>query len=860
MTDPAPSSPSPAHRSTDPPPPSPAWWWGIGAALFVSGAISLVYQVLWMRRLGLLFGNTSQAAATTLTAFFLGLALGGHFGGRLAARLKRPLRAYAAAEIGIALGAAFYFALMGAYRSIVPVISGPLGDHPALFLGAKFLLGVVVLLPASLMIGATLPLVGEYMLRSRDQLGRGGTVLYAINTLGAAFGTWLAGFYLPLALGFDATYRLAMAGNLTLGAILLIAGRLVPESVPLPPSVAPDPGAAPGPSWNRVRWLAALSGAVTLALEVLWTHMFSQVLHNSVYTFAIILISFLLALTAGSWLAHRRIRAGADGVRTVVVLLGAGSLLVALSPWTFYALTGGLRYIADRQGWGAYLALVFALAAVVIVPPTTLLGTVFPLLLKLSEKHARSAGRTVGDLVAINTLAAIAGSLLAGFALLSWVGLWSAIRFVAGLSLLGVPLIAARHLPGASVARWSAAAAGLLVLSVTGWGQPPVVRLDADDEEVLVQQWEGPAGVVAVVRNTSGLVIKVNNHYTLGGSGSAEDERRQGLLPLLLHPHPAEVFYLGMGTGITASAAITQGVRRATVCELVPDVITAARAHFAPFTGALFTDPRTRIIAEDGRMFLQVTDERYDVIVSDLFVPWEARAGNLYSLEHFRTVRDRLRPGGVFAQWLPCYQMSRQEVAIVARTLLEVFPQVTVWRGDWKVNSPTLALVAVLDPAPLDPEAVKRRIATTSDPALLGSLGPGVTRLLWGYCGNLSAARQLVSDAPINSDDHPLIEYLAPITHRRANTRRASWLTGETLIAWLEELQAAVPPERDPYLARVPEALRGHARAGLLSHRGAMLRRAGRTNEVAANDEAMREVLIRLIRAGSGSPAPLSGE
>jgi hypothetical protein len=296
------------------------------------------------------------------------------------------------------------------------------------------------------------------------------------------------------------------------------------------------------------------------------------------------------------------------------------------------------------------------------------------------------------------------------------------------------------------------------------------------------------------------------------------------------------------------------------VCELVPEVITAARAHFAPFTGALFTDPRTRIIAEDGRTFLQITDERYDVIVSDLFVPWEARAGNLYSLEHFRTVRDRLRPGGVFAQWLPCYQMSRQEVAIVARTLLEVFPQVTVWRGDWKVNSPTLALVAVLDPAPLDPEAVARRIATTPDPALLGSLGTGVTRLLWGYCGNLSAARRLVFDAPINSDDHPLIEYLAPITHRRAHTRQASWLTGENLIEWLEELQAAVPPERDPYLALVPEASRGHARAGLISHRGAMLRRAGRVQEVAGNDEAMRELLIRLIRAGSGNPAPLSGE
>ena len=803
-----------------------------------------------MRRLGLLFGSTSQAAATTLTAFFLGLALGGHFGGRWAARLSRPMLAYGLVEIGIAVGAAFYFALMGLYRSLVPLLSGSLGDQPALWLTAKFLLGVAVLLPASLMIGATLPLAGETLLRRRDQLGRGGTALYALNTLGAALGAYLAGFILPLALGFDVTYRLAMAGNLVLGAVLMFASRTGSRSR-LEPAVAPATGAPTGPSWNRVRALAALTGGVTLALEVLWTHMFSQVLHNSVYTFAIILISFLLALAGGATLAHRRIRAGADMVRTCDTLLAAGALLVALSPWTFFALTGGLRYVAENQGWGAYQALVFALAAVVIVPPTTLLGAVFPLLLKFSEPHAPSSGRAVGDLVAINTLAAIVGSLLAGFALLSWIGLWSAIRFVSGLALLGVPLIAAGHLPRGVVVRGAAVAVAVLVLSLTGWAQPPALRLDPHDEEVLIQRWEGPAGVIAVVRNTGGLVIKVNNHYTLGGSGSAEDERRQGMLPLLLHPHPREVFYLGMGTGITASAAVGTTVERATVCELVPEVITAARAHFVPFTGSLFSDPRTRILAEDGRTFLQVTGERYDVIVSDLFVPWEARAGNLYSLEHFRTVRDRLRPGGVFAQWLPCYQMSRQELAIVARTMLEVFPQVTVWRGDWKINSPTLALVAVNEAAPLDPATVTRRIAETPDPALLSSVGNAASRMMWSYCGNLSAARELVAKAPINTDDRPLIEYLAPITHRRADTRGASWLTGEHLIAWLEELQAAVPPESDPYLARFPEAQRGYARVGLISHRGAMLRRAGRMEDVAVNDEAMRVLLLQLIRAAA---------
>src|SRR6185295_13420485 len=189
-------------------------------------------------------------------------------------------------------------------------------------------------------------------------LGRGGTVLYAVNTLGAALGTWLAGFYLPLAVGFGVTYLMAMGANLALGIALLWAARSAVGPRPAFTPAAPESHAVVGPSWNRIRALAALTGGVTLALEVLWTHMFSQVLHNSVYTFAIILITFLVALAGGSWLAHHLIGTGRDRVRTLVTLLAAGSLLVALSPWTFYALTGGLRYLAEHQGWGGYLAVV----------------------------------------------------------------------------------------------------------------------------------------------------------------------------------------------------------------------------------------------------------------------------------------------------------------------------------------------------------------------------------------------------------------------------------------------------------------------------------------------------------------------
>ncbi len=823
----------------------------VPVAFFLSGAVSLIYQVLWMRELGLLFGNTVQAGATTLTAFFLGLAVGGWVAGAIAPRLANPLRAYGWVEFGVAATALIYFGLMDLYRLLMPALFHRLGTQSAAFLLAKFLLGIVVLLPPSCLIGATLPLVGEHVVRCRETLGRGGTLLYAINTLGAAAGAYAAGFVLPLALGFHGAYALAIATNVALGIVLVVAGRSPAPTLADTPPGGVSPSAL---SWGRVRALALSSGVVTLALEVLWTRMFAQVLHNSVYTFAIILITFLLALALGSLLAHRLARATTPPEQVLTWLLGVGAILVALSPGLFFVLTGGLRYVADRAGWIGYQVVVFSLAVLVLGPPTLALGTVFPYLMKLGETPTRGGGRTLGSLVAINTLGGIAGSLLAGFGLISWFGLWSSLRLIGLLTLGGLAFLGARG--SAPVLRWSVAMAGLAVVFATGWARPPAVRLDPIDQERLIDLREGPAGTVAVVQSPNGLVIKVNNHYTLGGSASFLNERRQGMLPLLLHPHPRDVYYLGLGTGITASAALVPGVERVTVCELVPDVIRMSRLHFGPWVGALFSDPRVRMVAEDGRTFLRLTDERFDVIVSDLFVPWEARAGSLYSLEHFRSACAHLAPGGVFAQWLPLYQLSRREFDIVANTMLQVFPHVTVWRGDYSVTTPAAVLIGRLDAAPLDPEIVRRRIHEVPDPYLLVGSGPRAAPLMWSYVGNLVAARSLVDRAPLNTDDRPLIEYLAPVTHRRVGGRTASFLIRDQLITWCESFQRAVPPATDPYLSRLAPQERGFSVASFYTLESAVDRRIGRDAAADSADAKLQAVLSDLFR----KPLGVSGE
>ena len=197
--------------------------------------------------------------------------------------------------------------------------------------------------------------------------------------------------------------------------------------------------------------------------------------------------------------------------------------------------------------------------------------------------------------------------------------------------------------------------------------------------------------------------------------------------------------------------------------ELGADVVEAARTYFEPYVHGLFEDPRASVVAEDGRNYLLGTSERFDVIVADLFMPWKVGVGSLYSLEHYEVARDRLKDGGLYVQWLPLYQMSRKELGVVARTMCEVFALVTLWRGTIAPGWETVALVGHRDAAPLDRDAIERRLAESGNIALReqrvdsgNDADVEVPRLafrdvLLQYSGNLMAAERLLRTYPVNT-------------------------------------------------------------------------------------------------------------
>lgn len=653
--------------------------------LFIlSGFAALACEVSSSRQVGLVVGNTAWAASLVLAAVFAGMAAGQMLGGRLAGRV-RPLAGYGVAELTAA-----------GWAALVPTLLGAI-DSAGLTDAATAALAFAALLPVAAAFGATLPFVAEH-LAIRQAAGRRVALAYGLNTAGGLAGVATATAFLVVTVGVRGSGYLAAGVSALCGlAAYALATR---AERPIRPPASDD---AVRPAGPPVAWwlVAAVSGFVTIALEVLYARLFALVLHNSTYTFGAVVAVFLAGLALGAALvaalgrlvSPRLLAAAGCGLGAVAV---AGSLVV------FVRLTG-FDYVAPADTFGGYLADVFGLVAAVVLPPAVLLGAAFPAALAVA-----AGGGRVGSLTAANTLAGAAGALAAGFLLAPAAGLWGAFGVCVALAgLVGVGfLLAESRTRTASGAGLAVALAG--VIAVVG---PAPLSQSAGRGEEVVQRWESEYGWIDVTRSRSdgSLRVRQNLHYRHGSTSSAAREYRQGRLPLLLHPDPAEVAFLGLGTGITAAPVVAdRAVKSAVVVELIPEVVDAARLLAGANRGVV-DDPKVRVEVGDARRFLRRTDRRFDVVVADLFVPWESRAGYLYTAEFYADVRRRLKPGGLFCQWLALYQFGPDEFELVADTFAAGFPVATLWWGQLDGRYPMLALVGTEGPIDLDPRRLAAR-------------------------------------------------------------------------------------------------------------------------------------------------------
>lgn len=796
----------------------------IHGVAFASGVAALLYQVVWMRWFQVLFGSTAYAASATLCAFFAGLAIGAAYFGRRSRTIRRPLRAFAGIEAGAALVALLVPFVFAANDAIYPFLYDRLSDSPGAFVVTKFALAMLVMLPPSILLGGSFPLLTAGSIAEAGELGTRGTRLYAINTLGAASGSLIGSLWLPEAVGVRTTYAIAMACSLAAAATALGlergARRVSADARPADP-----PPPAPGARLS-LRAISFASGFGTLAFEVLLIHAIALRLDHSVYSHGVVLFAVLICLALGAqfvaWTAHR--------VRVEALLGFAWSgvvLSILLVPFQ-------LRSYETAAGMGGVVRGLDA--ALWLGAPALLFGAlILPLTFRLAEDERGAAGHRVGGLLAVNTVGGILGSLVASFVLLAWFGVGVAFAIVA----LVYAVVAVACAPDVT-RRWQrgavfAVAFAAIFLSPLDPRVLPPVELAPGDR--LVDLREGPYGAISVIDHAGGRVMKMNNHYTLSGSGVRDAlKERAGHIPLLLHPDPGKVLFIGSATGHTAGAAVLHDVEEIGLVEIIPAVHDLAAEHFAASNRDVYRDPRARRIVEDGRNHLRATDETYDVIVGDLFSPWRPGVGALYAREHFEAVRERLTRSGVFCQWFPLYQHREESFASVAASFLEVFPEAHVFRADFYRKLPRVALVAFKGETP-KVEAVNARIRAFAAQGI-SDRWVSYPRAFWMlYAGPLAAAGAPLLEAVPTSDDRPQFEYLAGRT------------TGAEIERWLFRRWPA-------WHARLTDAaLAGGdfaaARAAVRSGANLLKLNALET----ARDRAAHESEIQRLR--EGIPAPL---
>jgi len=760
---------------------------------FLSGAAALAYEVLWMRRFSVLLGATAPAVAAALTAFFAGLGLGSYLLGRLAPRLNRPLRAFALLEIGTALSALAVEPMLGAIQPVYAWLYDGSGESVVLHLTLRVGVAVIaVLVPATCM-GGTLPLLAQLVAARAQSLGVHAGGLYAVNTLGAACGALAVPAVLLPSFGVVGALAAVVMTSLLIAACALRLAPLAEAQAAVDSSRRAEPPLERRTKAQKARpmrggalTLAFVSGTITLALQALATRAFALVHENSVYSFATVVAVFLTGLGGGAAFARAALQRGIAARGLVAIgWAGAGAWMVVLP--ALFVRTTRLDYVAGGR-FLAHEAHLAALVGAALLAPSILLGLALPALMQEEGETGRQGGPAVGAILAANTAGAILGPLLVLFAVAPAVGLWTAVSLLGALS-IACAAIAARG-AGRAVRRTLAAAVAIASIAflVIPPGSLPRMKLSGTDR--LLDLREGAFGSVAVVEHDGHRRIKLNNFYVLGGTAAAGDERLQGHIPLLLHPQPERVAYLGLGTGISLSAIGFHPIREVLALELVPEVASVARDWFGEANLGVLADPRIQVRAEDARSYVGATRDRFDVVIGDLVVPWRRGESSLYTRDSFESVRRVLAPAGLYCQWVPLYQISEAEFDSIAASFLDVFPHTTLWR-DFNAGQAVVALIGHTDSGGLDPEVAddrSRALAASPDrsnPYLSHPAG------LWLYfVGPLDPAQHRFRSAPRNRDDSPWVELASPRLHVRIESGEASAFVGRPLKARLDETRA----------------------------------------------------------------------
>ncbi|WP_224366204.1 fused MFS/spermidine synthase [Hyalangium versicolor] len=722
---------------------------------FVSGLSGILFEVLWTRIFTYLLGGTTHSVTAVITAFMLGLGLGSYLFGRISDRQTQPLRLYGLLELGVAFSGllAFY-----AFRHIESLYSALYAWAPqATIKWLVFFIAFVFVSLSATLIGGTLPVLARYVVDRDDGLKARLGQLYSINTLGAAAGAILM-IGLVWVLGYEVGYHLALMLNAVTGlGALLLSRRHGPTPTTLTeasPAPAPSPEAGETLDGRILLPAFAVSGFCALAYEVIWFRLLDFLLLGRLTTFACVLSVYLLGISLGSLAFSRWSPAGLSDLKLFVAFETVLGFLGLLS----------LPLLSVISGAG-HRSLSIAVGFLILFAMTLLLGGLFPLAGKLHAAPLRLLGRSVGSIYSANTAGSVLGSFLTGFVLFPAIGTSATLLLVAMLNLavaVGVAGLAIRPMS----AKWLGMGALLTAVGLAGWlGDDWLTRyyehVSLRPDFHIIAERESSLQPVMVAENPQGERVLLGGPFQSGETVPArrQTQKLQAHLPMLVHSNPQRVLEIGYGVGELARTLLLYQPELLHLVELDENMVPMAEQYFGALNEHASTRPNVRVDVMDGRHFLKMSQEQYDVIMSDSMILASEGSLRLYTEEHFIEARKHLRPGGVALAWLPL-NAGTTKAMVILKTFQKVFPQSLLWLP-LGLNTQEAFIVGFRDEARIDLAAWQQKFdhVARADLGAFGWDSPGL--FFASFRAGPERLKEIADRVPLlNRDMNPVLDFL----------------------------------------------------------------------------------------------------
>lgn len=653
---------------------------------FASGISGLIYEIVWLRILSRITGVTTYATAVTVAAFMAGLGLGSFIFGKFIDKRKDHLRIYAILQLSIAAIALVTPIFLNASVTIYKYIHQISNHNPNLILLARVLVSFICLLIPATLMGGTLPVLTAYLVKKGGLFGKNFSLLYGLNTLGAVLGVILSGFITIGSIGEWNTTFIAVLINFTVGAVALSLHKKALESlketeITEEKAIAPpDTTISPYPDVVRTIVLISIliSGFTALAYEVIWSRQLILFLETSIYAFSAMLAVFLVGIAIGSIFINKFI----DSLKTPLFIFGTLELVIgALSIFNLY-LFGPLD--------SSLLSRIIS-PIVLVFPLTFLFGAILPIASLCYAKSINRAGYSVGMVYSFNTIGNVAGSLLTGFLFISLLGSSKTVILIGFVNIaIGLILLWAEPNETKSYKLKYLLVIPLVVLLSLGFkGKDPflnvIVKRIAQDAKTykIFHNKETVQGTVTSFIKNGSKRLWING---VGQTALVTETKLMTHLPIMLAEKPKDFLVICFGMGTTVKSACIYDDLNITAVELATEVYKCFK-YYHDETEKILSRENLKLVAEDGRNFLLLSSDKYDVISVDPSPPiYSAGTVNLYTREFFSLCKDHLTPNGVMCLWLPGSDFEGDTLHIesslyILKTFYSVFPNMTVWNG-----------------------------------------------------------------------------------------------------------------------------------------------------------------------------------